>query len=58
MGQQQAFFWWAYGYKTRHDAEQALQDAYAEAEASPGDGMQVRPYKTPKGTRYGLTCPM
>lgn len=47
--------YWAWGYKSRDAATEALHDAYASGEISDASDPQVSSYPTNCGRRWGIT---
>jgi len=47
--------YWAWGYKSRDAATNALHDAYASGEISDASRPRVESYKTDAGRRWGVT---
>ena len=49
------FYWYAWGYKSREAALDALDSLYCDGEVSPGELPRIEPYRNPQGvTRYGI----
>jgi hypothetical protein len=49
------FYWYAYGYKSREAALEALDRMFADDEVSPGELPRIETYKNRDGvTRYGV----
>lgn len=51
----QLFYWYAWGYKTRAAAIEALDDLYCDGEVSQAELPRIEPYKNRDGaTRFGV----
>jgi hypothetical protein len=48
-------YWFAYGYKTRANAELVLETAYSAGDVSPGENPRIEAYQNKNGEkRYGI----
>lgn len=45
---------YAYGYKSQHDAEAALEQSYAAGEISTGEKARIYRYSCPGGHRWAI----
>jgi len=50
-------YWYAYGYKSKSAAIEAINNGYADGEICSGEKPFVKKYTTDRGdVRYGIKC--